>query len=408
MAAPKKAEKEQAGPKLPGVLAEMNKSMGVGTIFYLGEDVPRIRAEAIPTKSAALNKALGIGGVPKRRIVEIYGVEHGGKTNVALGIVAEAQKLGDTCAYVDPECGLSIDDARVQGVDLDKLLYSQPSSGEKALKIVEGLVVSGEVGCIVVDSVAALVPEAELAGEMGDSHIGLQARLMGQAMRKLTALVAKNNVCLIFINQLREKVGVMHGNPEVTPGGRALKFYASVRIDVRKREFIKQGNEIIGHNVYAKVVKNKVATPHKEATFRVIYGEGVDFAMEFKELGVEFGLTAMTGSWFNFIDPATGKIDQNILDENSKPLKINGVDALYQYLQDHPDFKNLLFTRFQDKLKARMMQCAVADEDDIAELTAQDVPPTPEPPSDPPAEVKGKVKQMTRPAPTPPEEVANQ
>ncbi len=361
---------------LDATMDAINKLMGIGSIMYLGQEKALLRVEAIPTKSMALNIALGIGGAPRGRIMEIYGPEHSGKTGIALGIVSEAQALarilntGKKSAYVDPECGLDIELAKLQGVDIDSLLYSQPASGEKALAIVEALVKTNMVDVAVVDSVAALVPQKELDGEMGDSHVGLQARLMSQAMRKLTNLVAKHKVLVIFINQLREKVGG-YGNPETTPGGRALKFYASVRLDVRKGEFVKVGTDIIGHATTVKVIKNKVAAPHKVATFSVLYNEGVDFAQEVYDLGHDLFVVQKSGSWMTFIDPTTGQPELNGAD--NKPYKVNGTAQLREEFKRNPTLKQLLFDRMQASFASRMSNVPMIDEDEIPEGSATDI-----------------------------------
>ena len=301
-------------------MAQIERTYGKGSIMRLGENTG-IVVEAIPTGSLSLDLALGIGGVPKGRIVEIYGPESSGKTTLALHIVAEAQKRGGEVAFIDAEHALDPGYARALGVDIDSMLISQPDTGEQGLEICEALVRSGAIDVVVVDSVAALVPRAEIEGEMGDSFVGLHARLMSQALRKLTGIIAKTNTVVIFINQLREKVGVMYGNPEVTTGGRALKFYASVRIDVRRIETLKSGGEMIGNRTRAKVVKNKVAPPFREAEFDIMYGEGISKLGEMLDLGVKLDLVQKSGSWFNMGEVRLGQ----------------GRDAAKQYLRDHPD-----------------------------------------------------------------------
>ncbi len=317
---------EQAGPAadkkraIETAMQQIEKMYGKGSIMRLGENL-HANVEAIPTGSLALDLALGIGGVPKGRIIEIYGPESSGKTTLALHIVAETQKKGGEAAFVDAEHALDPTYARALGVNIDDMLISQPDTGEQALEITEALVRSGAIDVVVVDSVAALVPRAEIEGEMGDSYVGLQARLMSQALRKLTGAINKTNCIVIFINQLREKVGVMYGNPEVTTGGRALKFYSSVRIEVRRIEALKSGSEIIGNRTRAKVVKNKVAPPFREAEFDIMYGEGISRWGEMVDLGVKLDLMQKSGSWFSMGDVRIGQ----------------GRDAAKQYLKDNPD-----------------------------------------------------------------------
>ena len=301
-------------------MAQIERTYGKGSIMRLGENTG-IVVEAIPTGSLSLDLALGIGGVPKGRIVEIYGPESSGKTTLALHIVAEAQKRGGEVAFIDAEHALDPGYARALGVDIDSMLISQPDTGEQGLEICEALVRSGAIDVVVVDSVAALTPRAEIEGDMGDSHVGLLARLMSQALRKLAGSIAKTNCIVIFINQLREKVGVMYGNPEVTTGGRALKFYASVRIDVRRIEGIKVGGEIIGNRTRAKIVKNKVAPPFREAEFEILYGQGISKWGEMVDLAVKLDIIQKSGSWFSMGDLRIGQ----------------GRDAARQYLKDNPD-----------------------------------------------------------------------
>ena len=301
-------------------ISQIEKNFGKGTVMRLG-DRPEMNVEAIPTGSLALDAALGIGGVPKGRIIEIYGPESSGKTTLALHIVAQAQKRGGEVAFVDAEHALDPDYAARIGVDIDSMLVSQPDTGEQALEITDALVRSGAVDVVVVDSVAALTPRAEIEGEMGDTFVGLQARLMSQALRKLAGNIAKTNCVVIFINQLRMKIGVMYGNPETTTGGNALKFYASVRIDIRRTEAIKNGTEIVGNRTRAKIVKNKVAPPFKEAIFDIMYGEGISKWGELVDLAVQLDLINKSGSWFSIGDERIGQ----------------GRDNAKLYLQEHPD-----------------------------------------------------------------------
>lgn len=317
IAAPVVSDKKKA---LETAMQQIEKTYGKGSIMRYGDNV-QPNVEAIPTGSLALDLALGIGGVPRGRIIEIYGPESSGKTTLALHVLAQAQKMGGEVAFVDAEHALDPTYARALGVKIEDMLISQPDTGEQALEITEALVRSGAIDVVVVDSVAALVPRAEIEGEMGDSFVGLHARLMSQALRKLTGIIAKTNTVVIFINQLREKVGVMYGNPEVTTGGRALKFYASVRIDVRRIETLKSGGEMIGNRTRAKVVKNKVAPPFREAEFDIMYGEGISKLGEMLDLGVKLGLVQKSGSWFNMGEVRLGQ----------------GRDAAKQYLRDHPD-----------------------------------------------------------------------
>ncbi len=302
-------EKKKA---LEMALSQIEKQFGKGSIMKLGED-SKLNIEAIPTGSLELDIALGIGGVPRGRIVEVFGPESSGKTTVALHVVAEAQKKG-AAAFIDAEHALDPGYAKKLGVDIENLIVSQPDTGEQALEIAEALVRSGAVDVLVIDSVAALVPKAEIEGEMGDSHVGLQARLMSQALRKLAGAIKKSNTTAIFINQLREKVGVMFGNPETTPGGRALKFYASVRLDVRRIETLKKSNEMIGNRTRVRVVKNKVAPPFKVAEFDIMYGEGISREGNILDVGVTCGIVNKAGSWYSYGDDKLGQGRENAKD----------------------------------------------------------------------------------------------
>ena len=305
---------------LETALQQIEKNFGKGTVMRLG-DKPEMNVDAIPTGSLALDAALGIGGVPKGRIIEIYGPESSGKTTLALHIVAEAQKKGGEVAFVDAEHALDPAYAAAIGVDTDSMLVSQPDTGEQALEITDALVRSGAVDVVVVDSVAALTPRAEIEGEMGDTFVGLQARLMSQALRKLAGNISKTNCVVIFINQLRMKIGVMYGNPETTTGGNALKFYASVRIDIRRIEAIKNGTEIIGNRTRAKIVKNKVAPPFKEAVFDIMYGEGISKWGELVDMAVQLDIIQKSGSWFSIGEERIGQ----------------GRDNARKYLMDNPE-----------------------------------------------------------------------
>ena len=309
---------------LDNAIKEIEKQYGKGSVMILGDDNSRLNVESIPTGSIKLDKALGIGGYPKGRIIEVYGPESSGKTTFALHAIAEAQKAGGYAAFVDAEHALDPQYAKALGVDIDNLIISQPDTGEQALEITEALIRSGAIDIIVIDSVAALVPEAEIRGDMGASHVGLQARLMSQAMRKLSGAISKSQTITIFINQIREKVGVMFGNPEVTPGGRALKFYASVRLEIRRGEQIKHGTEIVGNLARVKVVKNKVAPPFKTVVVDLVYGKGISKIGEIIDIAVEEEIIKKAGSWFSYKDEKIGQGRENVkkyLDENPNLLK---------------------------------------------------------------------------------------
>jgi len=309
---------------LTTALGQIERSYGKGAIMKLGEAGAHGNIEVIPTGALTLDIALGVGGIPRGRVVEIYGPESSGKTTLTLHVIAEAQRAGGVAAFIDAEHALDPQYAARIGVKTEELLISQPDTGEQALEIVEVLVRSGAVDVIVIDSVAALVPKAEIDGEMGDSHVGLQARLMSQAMRKLTAAISRSNTSVIFINQLREKVGVMFGNPEVTTGGRALKFYASVRLDIRKIETIKQGLDAVGSRVKVKVVKNKVAPPFRAAEFDIMYNEGISYAGSVLDMAIEAKVVDKSGAWFSYGDMRLGQGRENVRDFLKQNLDLLG------------------------------------------------------------------------------------
>jgi len=313
---------------------KIEKDFGKGSVMMMNERAEN-QQEVISTGSIGLDVALGIGGLPKGRVVEIYGPESSGKTTVATHVIAEAQKKGGMCAIIDAEHAFDSSYAQKLGVDVDNLLISQPDYGEQALEIADRLILSGALDVVVIDSVAALVPKSELEGEMGDSKMGLQARLMSQALRKLTATISKTNTICIFINQLREKIGVMFGNPETTTGGNALKFYASVRLDIRRMAQIKDGEEAIGNRVKVKVVKNKVAPPFRSAEFDIVFGEGISKNGEIIDMGVELGIVQKSGSWFSYNNDKLGQ----------------GRDAVKQLLTDNPELANEIETKIREKIK---------------------------------------------------------
>ena len=343
---------------LDTAIAQIEREFGKGSIMRLGEN-SHIVVEAVPTGSLSLDIALGIGGVPKGRIIEIYGPESSGKTTLALHIVAEAQKRGGEVAFIDAEHALDPTYARALGVDIDSMLISQPDTGEQGLEICEALVRSGAIDVVVVDSVAALTPRAEIEGDMGDSHVGLLARLMSQALRKLAGSISKTNCIVIFINQLREKVGVVYGNPEVTTGGRALKFYASVRIEVRRIEAIKNGSEVVGNRTRAKIVKNKVAPPFREAEFEIMYGEGISKLGELVDLAVRLDIIQKSGSWFSMGETRLGQ----------------GKDAVKKYLQDNPELADQIEAEIRAnsfKLMSRQSQIAARAAGRAGDVSAED------------------------------------
>ena len=316
---------------------KIDKDFGKGSVMMMS-DKGVTEQEVISTGSIGLDVALGIGGLPKGRVVEIYGPESSGKTTLAIHVIAEAQKKGGMCAFIDAEHAFDSNYAQKLGVDIDNLLISQPDYGEQALEIADRLILSGALDVVVIDSVAALVPKGELEGEMGDSKMGLQARLMSQALRKLTATIAKTNSCCIFINQLREKIGVMFGNPETTTGGNALKFYASVRLDIRRQTQIKDGDEVIGNHIKVKVVKNKVAPPFRQAEFDIIYGEGISKTGEIIDMGVELGIVQKSGSWFSYNNDKLGQ----------------GRESVKQLMHDNPELAGEIEGKIREKIKENM------------------------------------------------------
>ena len=332
-------EKSEKFKALKLTMDKIDKDFGKGSVMMMS-DTGVIEQEVISTGSIGLDMALGIGGLPKGRVVEIYGPESSGKTTLAIHVIAEAQKKGGMCAFIDAEHAFDSNYAQRLGVNIDNLLISQPDYGEQALEIADRLILSGALDVVVIDSVAALVPKGELEGEMGDSKMGLQARLMSQALRKLTATISKTNSCCIFINQLREKIGIMFGNPETTTGGNALKFYASVRLDIRRMTQIKDGDESIGNHVKVKVVKNKVAPPFRQAEFDIIYGEGISKVGEIIDMGVELGIVQKSGSWFSYNNDKLGQ----------------GRDSVKQLLIDNPPLANEIETKIREKIKEMQAQ----------------------------------------------------
>ena len=344
---------EDRSKALETALANIEKQFGKGAIMRLGENV-NMKVDHIPTGSLGLDLALGIGGVPKGRIIEIYGPESSGKTTLALHVVAEAQKMGGTAAFIDVEHALDPTYSQALGVDIDSLLVSQPDTGEQALEIAEALVRSAAVDVIIIDSVAALVPKAEIEGDMGDSHVGLHARLMSQSLRKLTGALSKSNCTAIFINQLRDKIGVMYGSSETTTGGRALKFYASVRIDVRRVESIKVGGEVVGNRTRAKIVKNKIAPPFKEAEFDIMYGKGISKEGEIVDTGLKLGILSRSGAWFYYGETRIGQ----------------GRDNVKQLLLDNPE----LMKELEEKITVAMAEKTAKPETKAAANTSVSAP----------------------------------
>ena len=343
-----KAEKMKA---LDAALTQIEKAYGKGSVMKLGDSGANMNIETVPTGSLSLDLALGLGGIPKGRVVEIYGPESSGKTTVALHMVAEVQKRDGIAGFIDAEHALDPAYAKNIGVDIDNLYISQPDNGEQALEITETMVRSGAVDIVIIDSVAALVPKAEIDGEMGDSHVGLQARLMSQALRKLTAIVNKSHTCVIFINQLREKVGVMFGNPETTPGGKALKFYASVRIDVRRMDALKDADGIMGNRTKAKIVKNKLAPPFKQAEFDIVFGEGISQEGCIIDMGVQYDVIAKSGAWFSYNGD---KVAQ-------------GREKMRQYLKDNPALEAEIEAKIREAAKGKPAEEASSGEASAAE-----------------------------------------
>ena len=329
-----KLEKSEKFKALKLTMDKIDKDFGKGSVMMMS-DKGIVEQEVISTGSLGLDVALGIGGLPKGRVIEIYGPESSGKTTLAIHVIAQAQKKGGMCAFIDAEHAFDSAYAQKLGVDIDNLLISQPDYGEQALEIADRLILSGALDVVVIDSVAALVPKSELEGEMGDSKMGLHARLMSQALRKLTATISKTNSCCIFINQLREKIGVMFGNPETTTGGNALKFYASVRLDIRRMAQIKDGDEVVGNHIKVKVVKNKVAPPFRQAEFDIIYGEGISKVGEIIDMGVELGIVQKSGSWFSYNGDKLGQ----------------GREAVKQLMIDNPEMANEIEMKIREKIK---------------------------------------------------------
>ncbi|MDD3158437.1 recombinase RecA [Anaeromusa sp.] len=347
------AEKMRA---LEQAVKQIEKDFGKGSIMKLGEAAAKMNVEVIPSGALSLDVALGVGGVPRGRVVEIYGPESSGKTTVALHMIAEAQRLGGVAAFVDAEHALDPVYSRKLGVDIDNLLISQPDNGEQALEITDALVRSSAIDIIVIDSVAALVPKAEIEGEMGDSHVGLQARLMSQAMRKLTGAISKSRCTAVFINQIREKVGVMFGNPETTTGGRALKFYSTIRLDVRRIDSVKQGNDIIGNRTRVKVVKNKVAPPFRQAEFDIVYGEGISREGIILDMATDLDILEKSGSWYSYQSNRLGQGRENIK----------------QFFKENPAVADEIEVQIRQKLLGSKLPAEEAEEAKTAKETGND------------------------------------
>ncbi len=348
------AQNDDKGKALDMALGQIEKQFGKGSIMRMGENL-NLGIESIPTGALSLDLALGIGGLPRGRVIEIYGPESSGKTTLATHVVAEAQRNGGTCAYIDAEHAMDPIYAAAIGVNVDDLLISQPDTGEQALEITDMLIRSGAVDVIVIDSVAALTPRAEIEGEMGDSHVGLQARLMSQALRKITGALAKSDTICIFINQLREKIGVIYGSPEVTPGGRALKFYASIRLDIRRVEQIKDGTEIIGNRTRVKVVKNKVGSPFRQAEFDIMYGKGISREGSLLDVSVDLGLVKKAGAWFTYEGEQLGQGRENVKN----------------YLRENPQLMAEIDQRLREQLKGDLEE---GTDELAAEVDADNAP----------------------------------
>jgi recombination protein RecA len=334
------------------VIAKINKSFGPGTVCFLGRDAQRLQVEVVPTQSWLLNCATGIGGFPKGRITEIFGPEHTGKTGICLGAAAECQKAGGMVGWIDPENALDPDLARLLGVNLDDLVYCQPDTGEEALNVMEALIRSGGLDLIVLDSVAALVPAAEAEADMSQQLVGTHARLMSKAMRKLVGIIASHKVAVVFINQIREKVGVMYGSPETPTGGRALRFFASLRIEVRRGEDIKDKETILGHYLRCRILKNRLSVPFKRCEIAVLYGQGIDQVDELVQLGQQVGVVQRAGSWYTLVGP-----DGEAVQHDGRPAKVNSRDALLAYLRERPELVSYL----EDTVRSRLIRPTLQD-----------------------------------------------